>query len=62
MIIQRKNFLRLDWIIISIYILLVGFGIGNILSSSISGEEVSILDLNTLYGKQFLFSVIFATI
>lgn len=58
MIIQRKNFLRLDWIIISIYILLVGFGIGNILSSSISGEEVSILDLNTLYGKQFLFSVI----
>jgi len=58
MISKRKNLLKLDWVIILIYFLLLGFGVGNILSSSISGEEVSILDLNTLYGKQFLFSVI----
>ena len=58
MIGQRKNILRLDWVIILIYFLLLGFGIGNILSSSISGEEINIFDFSTLYGKQFLYSLI----
>ena len=58
MIGQRKNILRLDWVIILIYFLLLGFGIGNILSSSISGEEINIFDISTLYGKQFLYSLI----
>ena len=48
MIGQRKNILKLDWVIIVIYFLLLGFGIGNILSSSISGEEINILDFSTL--------------
>jgi len=58
MIGQRKNRLKLDWIIISIYLLLVGFGVGNILSSSISGEEIYLFDFTKLYGKQFFYAFI----
>ena len=58
MILQRKNIIRLDWIIILVYFLLLGFGIGNILSSSISGEEINIFDFSTLYGKQFFYALI----
>ena len=58
MIGQRKNRLKLDWIIISIYLLLVGFGVGNILSSSISGEEIYLFDFTKLYGKQFVYAFI----
>jgi rod shape determining protein RodA len=58
MIGQRKNRLKLDWIIISIYLLLVGFGVGNILSSSISGEEIYLFDFTKLYGKQFIYTFI----
>ena len=58
MIGQRKNRLKLDWIIISIYLLLVGFGVGNILSSSISGEEIYLFDVTKLYGKQFIYAFI----
>ncbi|SUZ93069.1 uncharacterized protein METZ01_LOCUS45923 [marine metagenome] len=38
-----------------VYIFLVGFGLANILSSSISGENISLFDFSTLYGKQFVF-------
>ena len=58
MIGQRKNILKLDWVIIVIYFLLLGFGVGNILSSSISGEEVNFLDLSNLYSKQLLYALI----
>ena len=58
MIGQRKNILKLDWIIILVYLLLLGFGIGNILSSSISGEAINILDFSTLYSKQFFYALI----
>ena len=58
MIGQRKNRLKLDWIIISIYLLLVGFGVGNILSSSLSGEEIYLFDFTKLYGKQFIYTFI----
>ena len=58
MINQRKNFIKPDWLIITIYILLAGFGIGNILSSSISGEEISLFDFNNLYSKQLVFFMI----
>ena len=58
MISQRKNRLKLDWIIISIYLLLVGFGVGNILSSSVSGEEIYLFDFTKLYGKQFIYAFI----
>jgi len=58
MIGKRKNILKIDWVIILIYFLLLGFGIGNILSSSISGEEINIFDFTTLYGKQFFYAAI----
>ncbi len=58
MIGQRKNILKVDWVIIIIYLLLLGFGIGNILSSSVSGEEINIFDFTTLYGKQTFFAII----
>ena len=57
MIGQRKNILKLDWVIILLYFLLLGFGVGNILSSSISGEEVNFLDLSNLYSKQLLYAL-----
>tara|TARA_B100000900_G_scaffold155703_1_gene132328 strand:+ start:8000 stop:9280 length:1281 start_codon:yes stop_codon:yes gene_type:complete len=55
---QRKNILKPDWAIIIIYFLLLGFGIGNILSSSISGEEINFLDFSNLYSKQLFFAII----
>ena len=58
MIGQRKNILKLDWVIILLYFLLLGFGVGNILSSSISGEEINFLDLSNLYSKQLLYALI----
>ena len=45
MINQRKNFVKPDWLIITIYILLAGFGIGNILSSSIMEKKLAYLSL-----------------
>ena len=55
---QRRKFIKPDWLIITIYILLAGFGIGNILSSSISGEEISLFEFNNLYSKQLVFFMI----
>ena len=57
MIVDRKNILKIDWTLILIYISLAGFGIGNILSSSISGEEFKLFNLSTLYGKQLIFAI-----
>ena len=52
---NRKNIFKIDWTLILVYIFLVGFGLANILSSSISGENISLFDFSTLYGKQFVF-------
>ncbi len=52
---SRKNIFRIDWVLVLVYIFLVGFGLANILSSSISGENISLLDFSSLYGKQFVF-------
>ena len=52
---ERKNIFKIDWTLVLVYIFLVGFGLANILSSSISGENISLFDFNTLYGKQFIF-------
>ena len=38
--------------------MLVAFGVGNILSSSISGEEIYLFDFTKLYGKQFIYAFI----
>ena len=52
---NRKNIFKIDWTLILVYIFLVGFGLANILSSSISGENISLFNFSTLYGKQFVF-------
>jgi len=51
----RKNIFKIDWTLFLVYIFLVGFGLANILSSSVSGENISLFDFNTLYEKQFIF-------
>ncbi|MCH1547490.1 MAG: rod shape-determining protein RodA [Flavobacteriaceae bacterium] len=61
MIGERKNVFKADKILIILYILLVGFGWGNILSSSITGEISSLFDLSELYGKQLIF-ILFSSI
>ena len=55
---ERKNLFKIDWTIVLVYFFLICFGLANIISSSISGENISLLDFNTLYGKQFVFILI----
>jgi rod shape determining protein RodA len=61
MIGERKNVFKADKILIILYVLLVGFGWGNILSSSITGEINSLFDISELYGKQLVF-ILFSSI
>ncbi len=46
---------RFDWIIIILFLLLVGFGYVNILSASHIGEVTSYFDTSQLYGKHLVF-------
>ncbi len=55
---ERKNFFKIDWILVMVYFFLICFGLANVVSSSLSGENISLLDFNTLYGKQFVFIII----
>ncbi len=55
---ERKKFFKIDWILVLVYFFLISFGLTNIISSSISGENISLLDFSTLYGKQFVFIII----
>lgn len=57
--------LRMDWLSLIIYLLLVIFGIINIYSTTLSEVTVSLFDLNSPAGKQFwifIFSLIFLPI
>ncbi|WP_179351597.1 rod shape-determining protein RodA [Winogradskyella vidalii] len=51
---NQRNF-KFDWIIIILFILLVGFGYLNILSASHVGEITSYFDTDQLYGKHLMF-------
>lgn len=55
MSLYRSNKIKLDWISIILFILLVGFGYLNILSASASGEVTSYFDMSQPYGKQLVF-------
>lgn len=46
---------KFDWIIIILFLLLVGFGWLNIMSASHIGDIESYFDMNQLYGKQLVF-------
>ena len=49
---------NIDWVIVSIYIILVILGWLNIFSSSSPVEVTSIFDMNYEYGKQLLFIIV----
>jgi len=51
---NRRGF-KLDWIMITLFLLLVGFGWVNIMSASHVGENFSYFDMDQPYGKQFMF-------
>lgn len=46
---------NIDWLVVTLYIILVVLGWLNIYSSSLPLEETSIFDLSQIYGKQMLF-------
>ena len=46
---------NIDWMLVTLYIILVVLGWLNIYSSSLPLEETSIFDLSQIYGKQMLF-------
>ena len=51
---NSRNF-KFDWIIIVLFLLLVGFGWINIMSASHEGAVESYFDISQLYGKQLVF-------
>jgi rod shape determining protein RodA len=51
---QTNIFFGVDWFIVLIYFLLVGFGWVNIYAASFTEENSTILDFSTKYGKQLL--------
>lgn len=52
---ERTNiFFGVDWFLVLIYLLLVGFGWMNIYAASFTEENSAILDFSTKYGKQLL--------
>jgi len=61
----KSVILRMDWLSLIIYLLLVIFGIINIYSTTFSEVTVSLFDMNSPAGKQFwifIFSLIFLPI
>lgn len=56
---ERTNiFYGVDWFIVLIYALLVGFGWMNIYAASFTEEETSILNFSTRYGKQLIWIIL----
>ena len=49
-----KTLLQIDWLTILIIAILIGFGWGNIYSTTFVSPDESILDLSKIYGKQLL--------
>jgi rod shape determining protein RodA len=52
---ENQRRFKFDWIIIILFLLLVGFGYLNILSASHVGEVTNYFDTSELYGKQLIF-------
>lgn len=53
---ERNNiFLGIDWWLVLIYIVLVGFGFMNIYAASQTDESLPLLNFSTEYGKQLIF-------
>jgi len=54
---ENRRAIKLDWITITLFLLLVGFGWVNIMSASHVGENFSYFDMDQPYGKQFMFII-----
>ena len=54
---ENRRAIKLDWITITLFLLLVGFGWINIMSASHVGENFSYFDMDQPYGKQFMFII-----
>lgn len=53
---ERNNiFVGIDWLLVLLYILLVGFGWMNIYAASSTDDTREIFDFSTKYGKQLIF-------
>lgn len=50
-----KTLLQLDWLSILLVAILIGFGWGNIYSTTFVSPDESILDISKIYGRQLLF-------
>lgn len=55
---QTNIFFGVDWFIVLIYALLVGFGWVNIYAATFTEEEVSLLNFSTRYGKQLVWIIL----
>ena len=56
---EKNNiFLGVDWTLVILYVLLIGFGWVNIYAASITDDSTEILDLSTRYGKQLLWIIL----
>ena len=52
---QNNIFAGIDWILVFIYIILVGFGWLNIFAASNTEGDINLLSFSTKYGKQLIF-------
>ncbi|TWJ04454.1 rod shape determining protein RodA [Mucilaginibacter frigoritolerans] len=59
---QRSFFFNVDWIMVFIYLALCTIGWFNIHAAVFDEKHPSIIDLNTNYGKQFMFIIISMTV
>mgnify|MGYP005987729291 CR=1 FL=1 len=56
---EKNNiFYGIDWILVILYIVLVGFGWMNIYAATTTDNSSSLLDLSTRYGKQLLWIIL----
>jgi rod shape determining protein RodA len=52
---QNNIFASIDWLLVFIFIILVGFGWMNIYAASKTTDDVELLSFSTKYGKQLIF-------
>ncbi len=55
---QTNIFSGVDWVMVFLYLILVGFGWVNIYAASFSEDNTSILDFSTKYGKQLIWMLL----
>mgnify|MGYP001792841540 CR=1 FL=1 len=49
---------RIDWLTVTLFLLLIVAGWVNIHSTSMTDPDASLLDFSTLYGKQLVFIIL----